>query len=70
MLAPDFEHRSPKESRETLPSSLSLRHLFATHPHLLSPVLQVITRAISTFLIKQAGLTQAQAQTGAVTIIQ
>ena len=50
--------------------SIPLRHLFATHPHLLSPVLQVINRAISTFLIKQVGLTHAQAQTGAVTLIQ
>ncbi len=49
---------------------IPLRHLFATHPHLLSPVLQVINRVISTFLIKQAGLTHAQAQTGAVTLIQ
>ena len=49
---------------------IPLRHLFATHPHLLSPVLRVINRAISTFLIKQAGLTHAKAQTGAVTLIQ
>ncbi len=49
---------------------IPLRHLFATHPHLLSPVLQVINRGISTFLIKQAGLTHAQAQTGGVTLIQ
>jgi hypothetical protein len=40
---------------------IPLRYLFATHPHLLSPVLQVITRAISTLLIKQAGLTRTQA---------
>ena len=39
-------------------------------PSSLSPVLQVINRAISTFLIKQAGLTHEQAQTGAVTLIQ
>jgi len=44
--------------------------LLAAHPHLLSPVLQVINRAVSTFLIKQAGLTRAEAQTGAVTLIQ
>jgi len=49
---------------------IPLRHLFATPPHLLSPVLEVINRAIATFLIKQAGLTHAQAQTGAVTLIQ
>ena len=49
---------------------IPLRHLFATQPQLLSPVLQVIHRALSTFVIHQAGLTQAQAQTGAVTLIQ
>ena len=49
---------------------LPLRHLFATQPQLLSPVLQVIHRALSTFVIKQAGLTRAQAHTGAVTLIQ
>jgi len=49
---------------------IPLRHLFATQPHLLSSVLQVIHRALSTFVIHQAGLTHAQAQTGAVTLIQ
>ncbi len=49
---------------------IPLRYLFATQPHLLSPVLQVINRTLSTFLIKQVGLTHAQAQTGAVTLIQ
>ncbi len=49
---------------------IPLRHLFATNPHLLSPVLQVITRAISTLVIKRAGFTHAQAQTGTVTLIQ
>ena len=42
----------------------------AAHPHLISPVLQVISRAISTFLIKQAGFKRPDAQTGAVTLIQ
>jgi hypothetical protein len=37
---------------------------------LLSPALQVTHRAISTFLIKQAGLKRAQAAIGAVTLIQ
>ena len=44
--------------------------MFASHPHLLSPVLQVTHRAISAFLIKQAGLKRSQASTGAVTLIQ
>ena len=49
---------------------IPLRHLFATQPQLLSPVLQVIHRALSTFVITHAGLTRKQAQTGAVTLIQ
>jgi hypothetical protein len=49
---------------------IPLRYLLAAHPHLLSPVLQVINRALATFLIKQAGLKRAEAQTGAVTLIQ
>ncbi len=49
---------------------IPLRFLFASHPDLLSPVLQVINRAISTFLTQQAGLKRTEAQTGAVTLIQ
>jgi hypothetical protein len=48
----------------------SAAFLFVAHPHLLSPVLQVINRAISTFLIKQAGLKRLDVQTGAITLIQ
>ena len=49
---------------------IPLRFLLAAHPHLLSPVLRVVNRAISTFLIKQAGFNRNEAQTGAVTLIQ
>ncbi len=49
---------------------IPLRFLLATHPHLLSPVLRVVNRAISSFLVKQAGLKCTEAQTGAVTLIQ
>ncbi len=49
---------------------IPLRFLLAAHPHLLAPVLQVVNRAISSFLIKQAGLKRPQAATGAVTLIQ
>lgn len=49
---------------------IPLRYLFTAHPHLLSPVLQVINRAISTFIIKQAGLKRMNAKTGATTLIQ
>ena len=49
---------------------IPLRVLFASHPALLTPVLQIVHRVISGFLIKQAGLKQNQAKTGAVTLIQ
>ncbi len=49
---------------------IPLRHLFATQPQRLSPVLQGIHRALSTFVIHHAGLPHAQAQTGAVPRIQ
>jgi hypothetical protein len=49
---------------------IPLRFLLAAHPPLLSPILQVTHRAISTFLIQPAGLNRAQAATGAVTLIQ
>jgi hypothetical protein len=41
-----------------------LRLLFATHPELLAPVLQIVHRIIATFLIKQAGLKRTEAATG------
>ena len=49
---------------------IPLRLLLAAHPHLLSPVLGVVNRAISIFLIKQAGSNRVDAQTGTVTLIQ
>ena len=47
-----------------------LRWLFANAPHVLSQVLMVVTRAISSYLVKKAGFTHKTAQTGAVTLIQ
>jgi Putative transposase len=47
---------------------IPLCYLFAAHPDLLTPVLQVIHRVISTFLIQQAGLKRTEAATGAVTL--
>ena len=47
-----------------------LRFLLATKPELISPVLKIINRSISTALIKKAGLTTPQAETGAITLIQ
>src|ERR671914_2389347 len=49
---------------------IPLRLLFAAHPELLTPVLQIVYRVISTFLIKQAGLQRTEADTGAITLIQ
>ena len=47
-----------------------LRWLFASEPGVLSKALEVVTRAISTYLIKKAGFTHKTAKTGAVTLIQ
>ena len=49
---------------------IPLRILFAAHAQLLTPILQVIHRVITRFLIKQAGLKGGEADTGAVTLIQ
>jgi hypothetical protein len=49
---------------------IALRILFAAHPEVLSPVLQIIHRVIASFLIKQAKLKRSAADTGAVTLIQ
>ena len=49
---------------------IPLRIVFAAHPELLAPVLQIIHRVIASFLIKQAGLKRSEADTGAVTLIQ
>ena len=47
-----------------------LRWLFASEPRVLSKALEVVTRAISTYLVKKAGFTHKNAKTGAVTLIQ
>jgi hypothetical protein len=49
---------------------IPLRSLFAVHPELLAPVLQIIHRVIATHLIKQVGIKRSAAATGAVTLIQ
>ena len=46
------------------------RIVFAAHPELLAPVLRIIHRVIAGFLLKQAGLKRATADSGAVTLIQ
>ena len=48
-----------------------LRFLFATRPAVLTQVLGIVYRAVSTFLVRRAGLRSgAGARTGAVTLIQ
>lgn len=66
------EHVSPQVPVRQWVGSfpIPLRHRFATQPHRLSPLLQVIHPARSTFVIHQAGLTHAKAQSGAVTLSQ
>ena len=51
-------------------SPIPLRSLFAVHPGLLAPVLQIIHRVIATHLIRQTGVKRSEAATGAVTLIQ
>ena len=48
-----------------------LRFLFATEPQVITKVLAIVHRVISTWLIKRAGLTvKSGAQSGAVTLVQ
>ena len=48
-----------------------LRYLFATNPKVMSQVLTIVHRVISTFLIKRARMTiKSGAQSGSVTLIQ
>jgi hypothetical protein len=47
-----------------------LRFLFASNPKVMSRVLGIVYRTISTHLAHKAGFTKPMAQTGAVTLIQ
>jgi ribosomal protein S27E len=47
----------------------ALRYLLATRPEVVTQVLGIVYRAISSHLIRKAGLTRASAVTGAVTLI-
>ena len=47
-----------------------LRFLLANSPQVVSSMLGIVNRAISTHLIKKAGFNKTQAHTGAVTLIQ
>jgi hypothetical protein len=48
----------------------ALRYLLATRPGVVTQVLGIVYRAISSHLIRKAGLTRARGVTGAVTLIQ
>ena len=47
-----------------------LRWLFSSEPEMMSKALLIVTRAISTYLVKKTGFTHKTAKTGAVTLIQ
>ena len=67
------EHVLPQQPirQWVLSFAYPLRFLFATRPAVLSEVLGIVYRAISTFLVRRAGLrVHAGACTGAVTLIQ
>ena len=49
---------------------IPLRLLLAAKPQLLTPVLQVVHRVLTSHLLDQAGLKAGQADSGAVTLIQ
>ena len=49
---------------------IPLRLLLAAQPKLVTPVLQVVHRAITRFLLDQAGLKADEARSGAVTLIR
>jgi hypothetical protein len=49
---------------------IPLRLLLAAQPKLVTPVLQDVHRVITRFLLKQAGVKAAEADSGAVTLIQ
>ena len=49
---------------------IPLRLLLAAQPKLLTPVLRVVHRVITRFLLKQAGAKADEADSGAVTLIQ
>ena len=49
---------------------IPLRLLLAAQPKLVTPVLQVVHRVVTRFLLKQAGAKADEADSGAVTLIQ
>lgn len=66
------DHLIPRVAvrQRVLSLPIPLRYLLVAHPRLIIPVLEVIHRAISISLIKQAGLKRSETQTGAITCIE
>jgi hypothetical protein len=66
------DHVSPRVPvrQWVLSLPIPLRLLLAAQPKLVTPVLQVVHRVITRFLLDQAGLKAEQADSGAVTLIQ
>ena len=69
-LARSASSKGAKPSRVGISLPYPLRFLLATHPALMGRVLGIVHRVIAGHLIRQAGLTQQSARTGAVTLIQ
>jgi len=67
-----YEHVIPRVPvrQWVLSLPIPLRLLLAAQPKLVTPVLQVVHRMITRFLLDQAGLKAEQADSGAVTLIQ
>ena len=49
---------------------LALRFLLASDPKVLTQVLGIVYRTISGYIVRKAGGSRAEAETGAVTLIQ
>lgn len=69
LLADEVLPERPLRQR-VLSLPFALRFLPATDPDSLTLVLRTVCRAISGYLLKQAGLTRATGHSGAVTLIQ
>lgn len=65
---PNYTRRRPEQT--ALYQLVQMRILLASRPELITPLLAVIQRVITTFLIRQSGLPRHVVQTGAVTLIQ
>ncbi len=67
---PRLASRGPRALATRCRGRGPLRVLFAAHAELLTPVLRIVHRVITRFLLKQAAVKRCAADTGAVTLIQ